>query len=999
MSVVDMEGSHVTKQSGETSILGCYRVSEDGFEFQEAANTLATARRLYSEWGRMDDFETFEQLLEYLRSNPKYSVVPLRNLLDKSESGRVSVSIRFDIDVDPFAALELARIAARYSVPSTFYVLHTASYYLQAVQSETGRWEFRRNPWLSTWLEAMIVAGPEIGLHIDPFLFTKMYGVDGASAVKTEINYIRSNGLPMRSVTAHNSAPAYGAENFEIFREFCFRSDGTPELATDELPLGSLTLADVGIDFEANYPMPAPEYEPKAFREWVSSIVEHPVENELWMRRNLLHNPGYRHRYNYEIWHLGPGRWVLAGKHGEQGEKWLFNCSFKKILHALAALPTGATVVFVLHPEYFAASFLRKQDQTSFQIPLQTPVLDESSLSRLRTVIQSDSKHVLGERKYDAENVREPRHSSVTINRIDHEITLLRSQVYNLVINTDTLKRELDVARLKHESDLADYRRELNAARLKHESDLADYRRELDAAQLKRETDLNNLRRELDAAYTPTPELKHLAAVLRASRPLLAPLFHLTKFIVRGLRACIRLPRTALYLSKRTVAKLLGSLRPILRPLKRAYLEVYKVAIITRALMSGAIRPSSRRKMLGKRVLMLTTSQLAIDPRIPKVAFTLADAGYEVDIMAYTTNPEQTVALVTEEVRPRVRYLWIRHTNVYDGIWRIYQREFVEFGMNRVYDIVHANDLTTLLAAWFIAKKRGRMLVYDAHEMWAENVILRNGEYVPIEGWRRWLANSAERFLVRRVDLFSSVSGEICREYKRRFHLPAEPFLLPNFPLKESLTASEPEQATVPELIRAQKGDLALPEGAFITIYLGGINPLRNIENVIRAHGLLPNDFHFVIRGPYVNYYAPSYLALAEQCGAAGRVHLLEGVTQQQLMGAAKACDCGIVMLKNLCKNFYWFYPNKFFEYMFMRLPVACSDFPEVSAHVKHERCGVVFDPEDPASIAAALRRLAADRDEARAMGERGYTSAMERYSWESIEPAYVASYEAARAK
>ncbi|PWB39692.1 MAG: hypothetical protein C3F19_14600 [Rhodocyclales bacterium] len=958
-----MEGSHVTKQSGEDSNLGCYRVSEEGFDFLEAANTLATARRLYSEWGRMDDFETFEQLLEYLRSKPKFSVVPLRNLLDKPESGRVTVSIRFDIDVDPFAALELARIAARYSVPTTFYVLHTAAYYLQAVQSETGRPEFNRNPWLNTWLEAMIVAGPEIGLHIDPFLFTKTHGVDGADAVKTEINFIRSNGLPLRSVTAHNSAPAYGAENFEIFREFCFRSDGTPELATDELPLGSLTLADVGIDFEANFPMPAPEYDPEAFREWVSSIVEMPVENELWMRRNLLHNPGYRHRYNYEIWHLGPGRWVLAGKHGEQGEKWLFNCSFKKILHALAALPAGATVVFVLHPEYFAASFLRKQDQPSFQLPLHSPVLDESSLSRLRSVILSDSKHVLGEHKFDAVRVHEPRLSSIAINRLAREIGQLRSQVYNLETYADTLKRELD------------------------------------AAQLKRETDLVDLRRELDAAYTPAPELRHLAAVLRASRPLLAPLYRLARLIARGLRACFRLPRTALYLSKRTVAKLLGSLRPILRPAKRSYLKAYKVAIITRTLMSGAIRPSSRKKVLGKRVLMLTTSQLAIDPRIPKVAFTLADAGYEVDVMAYTTNPEQPTALVTEEVRPRVRYLWVRHINVYDGIWRIYQREFVEFGMNRVYDIVHANDLTTLLAAWFIARKSGRMLVYDAHEMWAENVILRNGEYVPIEGWRRWLANFAERFLVRRVDLFSSVSGEICREYKRRFHLPAEPFLLPNFPLKESLTASEPDQATVPELIRAQKGDLALPEGAFITIYLGGINPLRNIENVIRAHGLLSNEFHFVIRGPYVNYYAPSYLALAEQCGAAGRVHLLEGVTQQQLMGAAKGCDCGIVMLKNLCKNFYWFYPNKFFEYMFMRLPVACSDFPEVSAHVKHEKCGVVFDPEDPASIAAALRRLAGDRNEARAMGERGYTSAMERYSWESIEPAYVAAYEAARAK
>ena len=78
-------------------------------------------------------------------------------------------------------------------------------------------------------------------------------------------------------------------------------------------------------------------------------------------------------------------------------------------------------------------------------------------------------------------------------------------------------------------------------------------------------------------------------------------------------------------------------------------------------------------------------------------------------------------------------------------------------------------------------------------------------------------------------------------------------------------------------------------------------------------------------------------------------------------------------MLRNICKNFYWFYPNKFFEYMLAAaLPVAVSHFPDVTAHVEREKCGVVFDPDSPQSIADALRRLYEHPKEALAMGCRG---------------------------
>ena len=176
-------------------------------------------------------------------------------------------------------------------------------------------------------------------------------------------------------------------------------------------------------------------------------------------------------------------------------------------------------------------------------------------------------------------------------------------------------------------------------------------------------------------------------------------------------------------------------------------------------------------------------------------------------------------------------------------------------------------------------------------------------------------------------------------------------------------------------------------------MYLGGLGPARNIEAVIQAHGELPADHHFVICGPGYDVYRDPYLELSREVGAEGRVHVLPPVGRDELLNVMDSADCGIVMLKNICLNFYWFYPNKFFEYSLGRLPVAVSNFPDVTAHIEREQSGVVFDPDDPSSIADSIRSLAVDRPEARRMGRRGYESIVCRYNWSNAMRVMIDSY------
>jgi glycosyltransferase involved in cell wall biosynthesis len=248
----------------------------------------------------------------------------------------------------------------------------------------------------------------------------------------------------------------------------------------------------------------------------------------------------------------------------------------------------------------------------------------------------------------------------------------------------------------------------------------------------------------------------------------------------------------------------------------------------------------------------------------------------------------------------------------------------------------------------------------------------------------RRLASVWEGRWLRYVDILITVGPSLVREFERRYQLKRPPLFLPNYPSLALL--DRPKQVS----IRTACG---LGDDAFVTLYMGGVNPLRNIEGVVRAHRHLPENHVFVVMGPGVDYYEDEYRALAAAEGVADRVFFLPSVPMDEVVTTATEADCGIVMLRNICRNFYWFYPNKLFEYALAGIPIAASGFPDVKQFVEGQGCGVTFDPDSPRSIAQALQSLADDPVEARAMGERGRASIVGGLNWESAVEDLAVAY------
>ncbi len=84
-----------------------------------------------------------------------------------------------------------------------------------------------------------------------------------------------------------------------------------------------------------------------------------------------------------------------------------------------------------------------------------------------------------------------------------------------------------------------------------------------------------------------------------------------------------------------------------------------------------------------------------------------------------------------------------------------------------------------------------------------------------------------------------------------------------------------------------------------------------------------------------------------------------------------------------LQREFYWS-PLKIFEYMASALPVVAPQIDRLAQIIRDGREGLLYDPREPASLAAAIARLADDAGLRQHLGSAARARVVEHYSWQS---------------
>jgi glycosyltransferase involved in cell wall biosynthesis len=272
-------------------------------------------------------------------------------------------------------------------------------------------------------------------------------------------------------------------------------------------------------------------------------------------------------------------------------------------------------------------------------------------------------------------------------------------------------------------------------------------------------------------------------------------------------------------------------------------------------------------------------------------------------------------------------------------------------------DVVHANDFETLPAGWLLARRTRARLVYDAHELYAAQEPDPPRLQVAVLGL-------AEGALARRTGAVVTVSDEIGDELRRRLRLRDQPIVVLSCPANE-ISAPAPEE-----------------RGPLRAIYQSAMGPGRSLDDVLEAAKRQSGGVTITVRVLGADREELKRRVLAD--GLEHVLEIAEPVSPDALVAGLRGFDVGLIIDRPVTRNNALSLPNKLFEYMMAGLAVVAPALESLGPFVERERVGLTFPPGDVVAMAAALDRLAGDRELLRELRTRAKEAAVARFSAEA---------------
>lgn len=291
-------------------------------------------------------------------------------------------------------------------------------------------------------------------------------------------------------------------------------------------------------------------------------------------------------------------------------------------------------------------------------------------------------------------------------------------------------------------------------------------------------------------------------------------------------------------------------------------------------------------------------------------------------------------------------------------------------------DVYHGMAYMGVPVALSLAgRHEGARVVYDARDIYVDaNNLARLPRPV------RTVLGRLERGWARRADRVVTVNQPYADVMAARWRVES-PLVVMNC----SYRTDPPEPP-----VRRFHERLGLDGGASVVLYQGGFSPHRGIEQLLVAIQSLP-DSVLVLLGYGV--MAAELERRVREPDLAGRAFVLPAVPPTELLDWVAAADVVAMPIQPSTLNHRLTTPNKLFEALAVGVPVVASDLPGMAA-IAMEEGGELCDPTDPASIAAAVRRIFDEGPEERAARRaQALAAAHGRYSWEAQVADLLAEY------
>jgi hypothetical protein len=402
---------------------------------------------------------------------------------------------------------------------------------------------------------------------------------------------------------------------------------------------------------------------------------------------------------------------------------------------------------------------------------------------------------------------------------------------------------------------------------------------------------------------------------------------------------------------------------------------------------------------MGARICVVTSNALASCPRMVKAADALHGAGYRVRVVSISGIPWHVAA--DRELRRSRDWQWdpidvhwetARRTRLLNGLRHRAARAWIglvgparaSLGLSAVgvgwthrllaraasaqpADLVYGGTAGALAAT---ARAAGRLGVGYALDL--EDFHSEEQDDSPRSRLAHALMERVERAILPGAAALTAGSPLIGEAYAAKYGVAAPVTVNNTFPLP----ATEPELDPGP--------------GASLRLYWFSqtLGPGRGLEDAVRAAGLADVPLELHVRGVPVPGYREALAGLA--ASVAPRLRLThrgpEPADAVELCRAGRY-DVGLaieqthVLNRRLCRT------NKAFTYMLAGLAVAFTDTPGQRPLAEDLGDGaLLYAPGDVATLAAGLRRWAADRALLRKARMASWEAARRRWHWEHPE-------------
>src|SRR5271167_747759 len=293
--------------------------------------------------------------------------------------------------------------------------------------------------------------------------------------------------------------------------------------------------------------------------------------------------------------------------------------------------------------------------------------------------------------------------------------------------------------------------------------------------------------------------------------------------------------------------------------------------------------------------------------------------------------------------------------------------------------IATSPQLLVGLSGWWLARCNGVPFVFEVRDLWPESLAaVGMGSHDSL--LHRSLAKIAG-FLYRSCDRLVVVSPAFKEYLVEHWKVPAEKIFVVENGVETSLFSRLAPNGAIRRALGAEE--------KFVASYIGTMGNAHGLETLLEAAALLRE------RAPQVLFLLVGegaekerIVSLARSRGL-GNVRFVGQQPRERIPAYITASDVCLVLLKK-AELFQTVLPTKMLEFMSCARPVILGVDGHARKVMEQADAGVFFTPEDPAALAEAVMRLAADPVLRESLGRNGRQHVLRYFSREHTARVYL---------